>query len=83
MTKASVWASFITGVGITVLNMFLKFIKSPINAGAIAMLAGLIVVPIVSAFTPKPDKAFVDDLFTCYDQKVTVRRATSLEDDEE
>ncbi|MBQ3791075.1 MAG: sodium:solute symporter [Lachnospiraceae bacterium] len=83
ITGASVWACFITGVGLTVLNMFVKFIKSPINAGAIAMIAGLIVVPIVSALTKKPEKAFVDELFTCYDQRVTVRKATSLEDNEE
>ncbi|MCR4763187.1 MAG: sodium/solute symporter [Lachnospiraceae bacterium] len=82
VTKASVWASFITGVGITVSNMFIKFIKSPINAGAIAMVAGLIVVPIVSAVTKKPDRAFVDDIFTCYDQTVTVKKSTALEDDD-
>ncbi len=83
VTAASVWASFVTGVGITVINMFVKFIKSPINAGAIAMIAGLIVVPLVSAVTPKLKKEFVDEIFTCYDQRVTVRKSTSLEDDEE
>ncbi|MCR5094973.1 MAG: sodium:solute symporter [Lachnospiraceae bacterium] len=82
VTRLSVWASFVTGVGITVLNMFLNFFKSPINAGAAAMIAGLIVVPVVSAVTPSLDKKFVDEIFTCYDQKVTVHRKTSLEDDE-
>lgn len=80
VTKASVWASFIVGVGITVLNMFIKFIASPINAGAIAMLAGLVVVPLVSAVTPKLKKEFVDDIFTCYDEKVTVHKTHSLEE---
>ena len=37
VTRAAVWTSFIVGVGLTVSNMFLKFIASPINAGAIAM----------------------------------------------
>lgn len=80
VTKASVWASFIVGVGITVLNMFIKFIASPINAGAIAMLAGLLVVPLVSAVTPKLKKEFVDDIFTCYDETVTVHKTHSLEE---
>lgn len=43
VTKAGVWASFICGVGITVSNMFFKFIASPINAGAAAMIVGLTV----------------------------------------
>ena len=78
VTKASVWASFIVGVGLTVSNMFFKFIASPINAGAIAMVASLIVVPIVSFVTPKMKKEAVDEIFTCYDQKVTVTEKTSL-----
>lgn len=64
-TKLAVWASFIVGVGITVSNMYLKYIESPINAGAIAMVAGLIVVPLVSFITPKPSKAEVDAIFEC------------------
>ena len=62
VTKAAVWASFACGVGITVANMFFKFIASPINAGAIAMIAGLIIVPIVSLFTKKPG-AEIDKLY--------------------
>ena len=50
MTKASVWASFAVGIRITVSNMFLHYIASPINAGAVAMIAGLVVVPVVSVF---------------------------------
>ena len=80
VSVASVWASYIVGVGIIVSNMFLHFIKSPINAGAAAMLAGLVVVPVVSAITRKPDRKAMDDLFTCYDEKVTVTRAHSLEE---
>lgn len=78
VTKASVWASFIVGVGLTVSNMFFKFIASPINAGAIAMVVSLIVVPVVSLITPKMKKETVDEIFTCYDQKVTVTEKTSL-----
>lgn len=78
VTKASVWASFAVGVGLTVSNMFLKFIASPINAGAIAMVASLIVVPLVSLITPKMKQETVNEIFTCYDQKVTVTEKTSL-----
>ena len=51
VSKAAVWASFIIGVGLTVSNMFIGFIASPINAGALAMLISLVVVPIVSLVT--------------------------------
>ena len=66
VSKAAVWASFICGVGITVSNMYLKYIASPINAGAIAMVAGLIVVPIVSLVTPKMKSEKVEGIFNCY-----------------
>ena len=60
-TVASVWVCFIFAVGLTVTNMIMgfvatPFIASPINAGAITMVGGLVVVPLVSWFTPKPDK---------------------------
>ena len=68
VTKAGVWASFICGVGITVSNMFFKFIASPINAGAAAMIVGLIVTPVVSLISPKLDKKFLEGTFQCYDE---------------
>lgn len=79
VTKAAVWASFAAGVGITVSNMFLHYIASPINAGAAAMVAGLVVVPVVSILTPKLKKEHVDDIFTCYEEKVTITKKRSLE----
>ena len=81
VTKAGVWASYICGVGITVANMFFKFIESPINAGAFAMVAGLIVTPLVSLITPKPDKKMVEDVFTCYDKPVHVSEKEYLKED--
>lgn len=83
VTKAAVWASFICGVGITVSNMFLKYIASPINAGAIAMIAGLIILPIVSLLSPKLDKKEVDDIFSCMDEKVMVEKKMALPEEEE
>lgn len=80
VTKAAVWASFAAGVGITVSNMYLKYIASPINAGAIAMLAGLIIVPVVSLLTPKMKKDKINDIFSCYDETVTVHTKKSIQE---
>lgn len=79
VTKAAVWASFAAGIGITVSNMFLHYIASPINAGAIAMIAGLIIVPAVSFVTPKMEKEKMENLFECYEEKVTITKKRSLE----
>lgn len=78
VTKAAVWASFGAGIGITVSNMFLHYIASPINAGAIAMIAGLIIVPAVSLVSPKMEKKKVDEMFDCYEEKVTITKKRSL-----
>ncbi len=80
VTKLSVWASFACGVLLTVLNMFFKFIASPINAGAIAMIAGMIIVPVVSLITPKMKNEKVDEIFSCLDETVTVHRRRSIEE---
>lgn len=84
ITKASVWASIISGVGITVVHMCLFSmgwfpglvekvqswnlklnIMSPLNAGAFAMLFGLLLVPVVSLFTKVKDKEYVEEVFSC------------------
>ena len=67
-SKASVWVSFAFGCVNMILNMFApsiypEWLKSPINCGAFTMLAGLLIVPIVSLLTPKPDKEKVDGIF--------------------
>ena len=62
--------------------MLFHFIKSPINAGALTMVLGLIIVPLVSLVTRKPDEAFVEDIFASYEVKVLVSKATSLEEEE-
>ena len=83
ISKASVWVCFAIGVGLTVSNMFLKFIASPINAGAIAMIAGLIAVPLVSLITPKPRNVDVDEIFSCYDKEVVVQKKVAISEDDD
>ena len=84
VNKWAVWACFAAGVGITVSNMFFKYLGSPIVAGAVAMVAGLIIVPIVTMITPRPDKDRVDEIFSCYDATSTVTDSQYLPDlDEE
>ena len=65
-------------LNLKVVNMFHPFIKSPINAGAATMIAGLIIVPIVSLFTPKPDEKKIDEMFSCYDRTVVVPETENL-----
>ena len=79
---ASFFGTFACGVSITVSNMFFKFIASPINAGAFAMIAGLIIVPLVSLITPKMDSKQIDDIFDCYEEKVTVEMKEALPEED-
>ena len=86
-TKTACWVSFIFSTVVMILNIFVRssfpaLLQSPINAGAFCMIAGLILVPIVSLVTPAPDKALVNDAFSCYDKKVTVRQSEALGDAE-
>ncbi len=83
VTKAGVWACFITGVGLTVLNMFFHWFTSPITSRAAAMLIGFVVVPVVSFISPKLDAAKVDAIFTCYDKQAVVTVKKVLVDEEE
>ena len=83
VSKVSVWCSFLFSSLLMITNMlfrssFPSIIQSPINAGAFAMLAGLIIVPVVSALTPKPPKEHIDSCFTCYEETVTVKVMTDL-----
>ena len=81
-TPAAVWASFATGIGITVSNMFLHYIASPINAGAVSMIVGLIIVPLVSLLTPGMDSRDINAIFSCYDNLVEATTKKVLPDDQ-
>ena len=76
-TAASVWVSMIFSSVVMVSNIFWgkyfpELIRSPINAGAFCMLAGLVIVPVVSLMTKPPKKEHVEKVFSCYDKKVVV-----------
>ena len=66
VTTASVWACFVWGVGLTVINMLLGNPINPIDCGAIAMVGGFPVTWFVSLVTPKINPALVNKVFECY-----------------
>ena len=76
-TKASVWVSFLFSCIVMLANIFWPqafpaLLRSPINAGVFCMLAGLLIVPLVSLVTRPPEKEHIDRVFSCYDKKVVV-----------
>ena len=84
-TKAACWVSFLFGSGIMIWDMVArstlpKILQSPINCGSIAMLAGFVIVPLVSLVTKAPDRRFTDKLFACYDRQHPVASKTALAD---
>ena len=98
ITKAATAVCFVWGCSIAVFQMVVSLAKLPvadfgpifgyifkssINSGVVAMIGGLIIVPIVSLFTKKPDPAVVEDAFSSYEKTITVKVRESLGDDEE
>ena len=86
-SRIAVWCSLIFSTVVMLANMlvrssFPKLLQSPINAGAFCMIAGLVIVPIVSLVTPKPDKKVVDEAFACYERKVLVPQREALSDEQ-
>ena len=82
-TKLSCWVCFVFGSLLMVVDMFMPallpaWMRSPIVCGAMAMLLGLVIVPIVSLFSKAPDKMFVDDCFACYEKPTVVEQKTAL-----
>ena len=43
------------------------------------MVIGLVIVPVVSLLTPKLDRQRVDEIFSCYDEPVTVDKREALD----
>ncbi len=93
-TKASAAACFVWGCAIAAVQLVVSLggidasawgpaigyiFKSSINSGVIAMLGGMLIVPAVSLFTKKQDRAELDRMFGCFDVKVQVPKKQALD----
>ena len=87
-TKAACWVSFVfsTAFMLAVISpvkgSLPALLQSPINAGAFCMIVGLVIVPVVSLFTKAPDRKRLEDVFSCYERKVTVTVRDSIGEQE-
>lgn len=90
-TRSAVLASFITGCGIELLQLVLSLtgsnfttpvlsylFASSVRSGAVAMLVGLLIVPVVSLLSKAPDADHVRSVFRCYEQTVPTNIRDSL-----
>lgn len=82
-SKMAVWACFVFGAGVMTLNLLFRnsfpaLLQSPINAGAVTMLAGLVIVPVVSLFTRRLPSEHVDAMFACYEKRVETSQKKTL-----
>ncbi len=91
-TKAAVITSFVFGVGLETVQLFvslgtfsvssipvLSFVfRNSLYSGVFAMIGGLVLVPLVSAFTQKTRPDGVEEIFACYNDKKTVDITDSL-----
>lgn len=82
-SKMAVWACFVFGAGVMTLNLLFRnsfpaLLQSPINAGAVTMLAGLVIVPVVSLFTRRLPSEQVDAMFACYEKRVETSQKKTL-----
>ena len=93
-TKTACIVCFVWGCGIAILQLVVSLakvdvtawgpvlgyiFKSSINSGVVAMLGGLIIVPIVSVFTKKPNQEKTDKLFGAYEEKREVAAKEALD----
>ena len=90
-TKAAVAVCFIYGTGLEIVQLLISLgvftvsgpvlgfvFKNSLYSGSIAMLGGLVLVPIISLLTPKMKKDEVDKMFACYEDDVSVNVKQSL-----
>ena len=84
-TRGACWVCFVFSTVVMLANIFAgtyfpPLLQSPINAGAFCMLAGLVIVPVVSLFTPALPQEQIQRVFACYDRKVVVSVKDSIGD---
>ena len=93
-TRAACYTSFAWGCILMVIQMVVSLggldisgwgpvlgylFASSVRSGVVAMVGGLIIVPLVSLFTSAQDKGEMDKLFSCYDEKVSVAKKEALD----
>ena len=84
-TKAACMVNLAFSTAVMLANIFMPssfpaILQSPINAGAFCMLAGLVLVPVVSLLTRPPQPQHVREVFACYDRTVVVTVKDSIGD---
>ncbi len=67
-TKVATWVTMIFGAGVMIANLLFRssfptLLQSPINCGAFAMLAGLVIFPIISLCTKRPSENVLNTSF--------------------
>ncbi len=90
-TKAAVAVSFIFGTGLEIIQLCISvgwlklwggvfgfIFTNSLYSGVFAMVGGLILVPIVSAFTQKTLPKNIEEKFSCYDETVVTNKKDSL-----
>ena len=95
VSKAATWICFAWGCAVAICQLIITLggvdisgwtpvlayiFKSSINSGVVAMVGGLIIVPIVSLFTKKQSAEELDKMFACYEVKVEVNECENLGD---
>jgi len=94
VSRAAVACCFVWGVGLEIVQLLISLgvlsaaaspllafvFRNSIYSGVIAMVGGLVLVPLVSVLTKRTVPADVDAMFTCYDDKKTVDITDSLGD---
>ncbi len=84
ITRGACWASFISGCAIETVQLVIMLggfkVTGPLGiiftnslySGVAAMLFSMILVPVVSLFTPKCDNERVEEIFECYEKEVVM-----------
>ncbi len=90
-TRTAVWASFVFGVGLMMVQLLVSMkiitfddgilgfvFTNSLYSGVFAMVGGLVIVPVVSLLTQKKKPQNVDEMFSCYEAETTVPMSKSL-----